>query len=267
MTAIFNTLIGLPGRVFRGITGKIKYYGGLASLILYSIVNYITDPKGRSRINRVIIMQIYFTGTMAIKIIGLVALALGAITVLQLFTQLSKVGAMEFMGKILNIVIVRELGPIITAFIVISRSGTAIAAEIGTMMVNDEINAMEMLGINALKFIVFPRIAGMVIALVLLTVYFNAIGIIGGFIVGRLYADLTFDLFATYVLNSITILDLLASIIKAAVFGVLISVISIYHGFQAFVSTQIPQVTTRAVMSSIFALFAADIVMTVVTYI
>lgn len=253
--------------VYRWTAGKIKYFGGLASLICYSSLNYFTDPKGRKKINNVIIMQIYFTGNMAIKIIGLVALALGAITVLQLFSQLSKVGALEYMGKILNIVIVRELGPIITAIIVISRSGTAISAEIGTMMVNDEINALEMLGINSLKYIVFPRIAGMVISMVLLTIYFNAIGIIGGFIVGNLYADINLDTFTTYVLNSITFIDLLSSIIKGIAFGIVISVISVYYGFQAFVSTQIPQVTTKAVVSSIFALFAVDILLTVITYI
>jgi phospholipid/cholesterol/gamma-HCH transport system permease protein len=263
MKWIYNLL----RNVYRWGAAKIKYFGGLASLIFYSFINYFSDSKGRKRIHNVIIMQIYFTGNMAIKIIGLVALALGAITVLQLFSQLSKVGALEFVGKILNIVIVRELGPILTAFIVISRSGTAIAAELGTMMVNDEINALEMLGINSLKYIVFPRIAGMVISMVLLTVYFNAIGIIGGFIVGYVYADINLDTFTTYVLNSITFLDLLSSIIKGAVFGLVISVISVYYGFQAFVSTQIPQVTTKAVVSSIFALFVVDILLTVITYI
>lgn len=260
-------LYNLLRNVYRWAAGKLKYFGGLASLVFYSIISYFSDPKGRKRINRVIIMQIYFTGNMAIKIIGMVALALGAITVLQLFTQLSKVGALEFMGTILNIVLVRELGPILTAFIVISRSGTAIAAEIGTMMVNDEINALEMLGINALKFIVFPRIAGMVISLVLLSVYFSSIGIIGGFIVGNIYADITFDTFTNYVLNSITFLDMLTSIIKSMVFGVVISIISIYYGFQAFVSTQIPQVTTKAVVSSIFALFVVDVILSIISYI
>jgi phospholipid/cholesterol/gamma-HCH transport system permease protein len=255
---------------FKGIAPslirRLKVYGGIAALILYSIRSYFEDKKGRSRINKVIIMQVYFTGNLALKIISLVALALGAITVLQLFTQLSKFGALEYVGKILNIVIVRELGPILTAFIVISRSGTAIAAEIGTMMVNDEVNALEMLGINTLKFVAFPRIAGMVIAMVLLTIYFSAIGLIGGFLVGNIYADITFDMFSTYVMNSITVVDMLTSIIKSAVFGVFISTIAIYYGFQAFESTQIPQVTTKAVVSSIFALFAVDVFITLVTY-
>ncbi len=261
-----ETLKNLIKNITKSFALKFKYYGGIASLIVYSISNYISDNKGRKSINKVIIMQIYFTGNLALKIIGLVALALGAITVIQLFTQLSNVGALDYVGKILSIVIIRELGPIITAFIVISRSGTAIAAEIGTMMVNDEINALEMLGINTLKYIVFPRIAGMVIAMVLLTMYFNAIGIIGGFIVGSIYANISYDMFITYVMNSITYLDILTSIIKSAVFGVFISTIAIYYGFQAFVSTQIPQVTTKAVVSTIFAMFFFDVLITLVIY-
>lgn len=250
----------------RSIIQKVKYYGGVASLIIYPAISYFSDKRGRKSINKVIIMQIYFTGNLALKIISLVALSLGAITVIQLFSQLSSVGAYEFVGKILNIVIVRELGPIITAFIVLSRSGTAIAAEIGTMMVNDEVNAIEMMGINTLKFIVFPRIAGMVIAIVLLTMYFNAIGLIGGFLVGSIYANITYDMFINYVMNSISFIDIITSIIKSAIFGLFISAISIYHGFQAFVSTQIPQVTTKAVVSSIFALFIVDVLITLVIY-
>jgi phospholipid/cholesterol/gamma-HCH transport system permease protein len=261
-------LINLYRNIRKSVAKTIKFYGGIASLIIFSTNTYITDKKGRSRINKVILMQIYFTGNLAIKIIGLVALALGAITVMQLFTQLNKVGMpLDLVGKILNIVIVRELGPIITAIIIISRSGTAIAAEIGTMMVNDEVNALEMLGINTLKFIVFPRIAGMVIGSVILTIYFCAIGIIGGFLVGSLSAGITLDIFTTYVMNSISILDILMSMLKSAVFGLFISTIAIFYGFQAFESTQIPQMTTKAVVSSIFGLFIIDVIITMVSYI
>ena len=253
-------------KIPRFFAQKTKYYGGLAALIVYSFRNYFTDNKGRSRINKVLLMQIYFTGNLALKLVGLVALALGATTVIPLFAQLSQFGSLDLIGKILNIVIVRELGPLITALIVISRSGTAIAAEIGTMMVNDEVNAMEMLGIDTLKFIIFPRIAGMVISMIILTIYFDAIGLIGGFIVGNLAAGITFDMFTTYVMNSITVLDILISILKSAAFGLFASAISVYFGFQAFASTQIPQVTTKAVMGSIFSLFFVDIVITIVSY-
>lgn len=262
-----NYFLQLPSRFVTSVRQKLKFLGGIAALIVYSARNYITDSRGRKRINKVMVMQVYFTGNLALRLISVVALALGAISILQLFTQLNKLGvSLDLVGKVLNIVIIRELGPIITAFIVISRSGTAIAAEIGTMMVNDEVNALEMLGIDTLKFIVFPRIAGMVIAFALLNIYFNAVGIIGGFLVGGLAGNISFDMFSHYVMSEISLVDIIASVVKSSLFGLFISAISIYHGFQAFTSTQIPQVTTKAVMSSIIAMIVVDVAFTVVFY-
>ncbi len=238
--------------IFNWFRRKFKYYGGVLALIFFSFIAYFTEKTGRKRINEVLISQIYFTGNMALKIITVVSLSLGAVTILQLFTQLSQIGALEFVGKILNIVIVRELGPLITSLVVLSRSGTAIAVEIGTMMVNDEVNALEMLGINTLRYIAFPRIAGMIIAVLLLTIYFNAIGIIGGMIVGGLY-NISFEMFSSYVLNAINYFDIFMSLFKSALFGTFISAIAIYHGFQAFNPTQVPQVATAAVVSAFFA--------------
>ena len=257
-------------RLFKGFTAsvksRIKYYGGVAALLLYSIKEYYSDKRGRGRINKIIIMQIYFTGIMALKIVGLAALSLGIVTVVQSYYILSNFGVLKRVGDIMNIVIIRELGPMFTAFIILSRSATAISAEIGTMMVNDEINALEMLGISSLKFIVFPRIAGMVISGVLLTVYFNAISLIGGFLVVSAIGVLTFDTYINYIISSITIIDILISLLKSGIFSLFISGIAIYHGFQAFEQTQIPQVTTKSVVSSIFALFFIDIIMTGIFY-
>jgi len=245
---------------------KLKYYSGVASLIVYSIPEYIFHPEGRPIVNSVLIMQIYFTANLALKIISLVAIALGGVTVLQLFTQLSKLGALDFVGKILNIVIIRELGPLITAFIVISRSGSAIAAEIATMNINDETNALEMIGIDTMKMIVFPRVIGMVISMVLLITYFDAVGIFGGFLVGTISSRITFDMFMRYVMNSITIPDVLSGLIKGVLFGFFIAAISIYHGFQASIPTQVPQATTKAVVNSIVAVVLVDVIVTLMFY-
>ncbi|URA09704.1 MlaE family ABC transporter permease [Thermospira aquatica] len=254
-------------RQWTGFRRFVRFLGGIYALIVYSIKNYFGEKKGRDQVNAIIVMQMYFTGVMAVKIISFVALALGAITILQGFTQLSRVGALDFVGRLLNIVIVRELGPVLTAFIVLSRSGTAIAAEIGTMMVNDEVNALEIQGIDTLKFIVFPRITGMVLSLVLLNIYFSTLALVGGFVVANIVGGVSYELFFEYVFNSITLLDILASFLKCVLFGIFIATVSVFHGFQAFVSTQIPQVTTAAVMSSISVLFVLDAILTVIFYI
>jgi phospholipid/cholesterol/gamma-HCH transport system permease protein len=128
-------------------------------------------------------------------------------------------------------------------------------------------NAIEMAGIDTLKFIIFPRIMGMVISMILLLVYFTAVGLIGGFVVGNLLGGVTFDMFMRFVMTSISFADIIASLVKGVVFGFFISAISIYYGFQAISPTQVPQVTTQAVMSSIFATFFLDIIITVIFYI
>lgn len=260
MKNVFKPLINSFLKVFH-------FYGGVAGLIVFSIIANIKEKKGSILTRRILFMQIYFTGNQALKLTSMVAITLGAITVLQLFSQLSRFGALEYVGTILNIVLIRELGPVITAFIVIARSGTAIAAEISTMQVNEEVNALEIIGIDPLKFIVYPRIMGVVISLLVLNIYFNAIGILGGFAIGYLYSGITFDMFIKYVMNAITPIDIFSGFLKSFVFGFFISSISIYHGFQAKFSTQIPQVTTRAVVNSIIAVFFVDLLITILFYI
>lgn len=253
-------------KIVDNFRAKLKYIGGLFALIVYSFVEYFRDKRGRKIVNRVLTMQIYFTANLALKTVGIVALALGSVTVLQLFTQLAKVGALGMVGTILNIVIIRELGPVITAFLVIARSGSAIAVEIATMNINDEMGAIEMTGIDTLKMIVFPRIMGMVISFVLLTIFFDAVGLIGGFLVGNIMGGITFDMFMSFVMNSITFADVAAGIVKSAVFGLFIPAIAIYHGFQAVTATQVPQVATKAVVSSITMMFILNVIITVIFY-
>jgi phospholipid/cholesterol/gamma-HCH transport system permease protein len=240
-----------------------KYIGGIFALIVFSTMAYFRTQKGKKSVNKVITDQIYFTGNLAFKIISSIGFLIGAITVIQLFERLSQVGALDIIAVILDTVIVKELGPLLTGFVVIARSGSAISAEIATMMVNEEISALEMLGIDTLYYVVFPRVAGMVISLVILTIYFIFMGLLGGFFIGYLYTGLTFNDFQNYIIRDLGFADIMISIMKSAVFGFFIAVISIYYGFQAFSSTQIPQVTTKSVVSSITMLFVLNILLTI----
>lgn len=253
---VFYRYVSAPYRLW-------KYIGGIFALIVFSTTAYFSTRRGKSIVNKILIDQIYFTGNLAMKIIGSVAFLIGAITVIQLFERLSQVGALDLIAVILDSVIVRELGPLLTAFVVIARSGSAISAEIATMMVNEEISALEMLGIDTLYFVVFPRIAASCIALMVLTLFFIGMGLVGGFVVGNFYAGITFSDFQTYIMREITLIDIIGAVFKSSVFGCFIAAISIFYGFQAFSSTQIPQVTTKSVVSSISMLFLLDILMTI----
>lgn len=244
-----------------------KYIGGICGLIIFSLPAYFSEKQNRSTINRNFLSQVYFTGNLAFRLIALVALSLGAVTVIQVFTQLSKIGGQEYIGEILKIVIIRELGPLITAFIVISRSSTAIASEIGNMVVSNQVDALEMDGIDPLTFLIFPRIMGVTLALIILTIFFCGIALIGGFLVSLLTIGLSFDIFFNYIMNSITFADIFSSLLKSLIFGLFISAIPIYNGFQVKSSIYIPSATTKTVVDCIVFTILFDILITVFIYI
>ena len=251
------------------IKSRIKYYGGVMALIFYSIFEYFTDPEGKPIIRKILTLQIFFTANLALKIISVAAFSMGAVTVLFLFEQIKNIGVVAFntIGTVLSLIIIRVMAPLFTAIIVIARSGTAIAAEIATMNINDEMNAIEMEGIDTLKMIIFPRIMGMAVSMVLLVVMFNAMGLFGGFFVGLILGKISPLMFGQYVLSSISLWDLLAGLLKALFFGLFISSIAIYHGFQAHSSTEVPIVTTAAVVKAIFMTFFLEVFFDVILFI
>jgi len=215
----------------------------------------------------VLIKQVMFTGVNAIPVIALVSLALGCISIIQTFTFLPRFGGESLVGKIIVTVIIRELGPVITGFIVIGRSGTAITSEIGNMTVSHEIEALEAMGIDPVRYIVIPRIFGVTASLVCLNIYFDIFAIIGGFLVSRMVLITSLSIFLSKILESMVISDITVSILKGFIFGILISLICTFRGFSVkFSSTEVPQMTSKAVVDSITAIFLADGIITFIYY-
>jgi phospholipid/cholesterol/gamma-HCH transport system permease protein len=224
-------------------------------------------PGGyRTNLN-VLFKQVLFTGVDALPLIAIVALAIGGISIIQSLTFLPRFGGESFIGNILITVIVRELGPLLTGFIVIGRSGTAITTEIGNMVVSHEIEALESMGIDPVRYIVLPRIFGMTASLVSLNIYFDIFAILGGFFVSKLVLVTSFIPFLHRLLESVVLSDLTISLLKGFIFGILISLTSSYRGFSVKTSsTEVPQMTTKGVVNSITALFLADGLITFIYY-
>ncbi len=234
-------------------------------LIIKTIFQKKTSP-GRSQ-KLVLLKQILFTGVDALPLIALVALAIGATSIIQSFSALTKFGGESFIGKILITVIIRELGPILTGFIVISRSGTAITTEIGNMMVSHEIEALEAMGIDPVRYIIFPRILGVTISLVSLNIYFDILAILGGFFVSKMIIVTSLSIFLEKMLQAMILSDLTISLLKGAIFGLLTAIICTFHGFSVKLSsTEVPQMTTKAVVNSIMMLFLSDGIITFIYY-
>lgn len=211
----------------------------------------------------VILRQILFTGYEALPLISFLALAIGGLIILQGTNLLSNFGQGIWVHIVLVTVVVNELSGILTALVVVARSGTAISTELGNMKVRREIDLIESFGISPIGYLVVSRIIGVVVAMVVLVVYFNVIAILGGWLFSRIFNHLEFRAFMNDFLSILKLSHVVSSLIKSVVFGVIISSFSTYQGMSVrHASTEVPQRTIRAVVTSIFAIIVSDLLIT-----
>ncbi len=228
---------------------------------------FLDQAQGLRTILSVISSQIYFTGFQALPLISVLSLATGGIVILQSSSNLHLFGGTQMIGNLLVVIIVRELGPLMTALVVIARSGTAVASEVGNMRANREIEALEAMGINPLSFIVFPRLVGGVISVVCLAFYFTVSALIGGFLITKLLNDLPMNFYLDSLANAIAFEDLWLFLLKNIFSGMIIFVVSCYQGLSVKKSpTEVPVATTQAVVNSIIYVVVFNLTVTSLFY-
>ena len=237
----------------RYVTRNLEYTTKVLLMVYLSMRATMADQaQGIRTIFSVISAQIYFTGWQALPIISVLALASGAVVILQSFSNLSMLGGTEMIGNLLIVLVVRELGPLMTALVVIARSGTAVASEVGNMRANREIEALESMGINPLSYIVFPRIVGGVVSVLCLAFFFNIVALLGGFLLSKTIQDMSWSFYSDSLVRAIAKEDVFLFLIKNTFSGMIIFVISCYQGLSVQRSShEVPIVTTGAVMKSI----------------
>jgi len=203
--------------------------------------------------------QVEETGINALPIVGLLAFLIGIVLAYQGADQLKRFGAEIFTINLLGVGILREIGGLITAIIVAGRSGSAFTAHIGTMRVNEEIDAMQTMGLNTVDTLVLPRIIGLVIALPLLTFYSDIMGLIGGAVMCYFQLNITIPVFLRQLNEAISINTLMVGLIKAPVFAFVIALVGCYEGFQVERNAaSVGQLTTRSVVESVFLVIVLD---------
>lgn len=216
---------------------------------------------------RVLTMQMLFTGVEALAIVAILAVGLGAVIIVQGMSLLPQFGQGQLLYRTLIIVITRELGPLLTAFIIISRSATAIATELGTMVTHHEIEAYVATGIDPIAHLVVPRVLGVSLSLLILNVYFNLFGLMGSYAITQLIRPIQFREYFSNLLRELTIADVSASLVKSFVFGVVVSTVATYCGFGVErASTEVPVAAIKAVGRSIVLVILADAVITLMYY-
>jgi len=215
-------------------------------------------PKHNLRI-AAIVTQIEETGINALPIVGLLSFLIGVVLAYQGVDQLAQFGAEIFTINILGVGLLRELGGLVTAIIVAGRSGSAFTAQIGTMRVNQEIDAMQTMGLNTIDTLVLPRVIGLVVVMPLLTFYADVMGLIGGAVMCYFDLGITFPVFLRQLDQAIDMSTFMVGIIKAPVFAIVIALVGCYEGFQVERNAaSVGALTTRSVVEAIFLVIVLD---------
>lgn len=203
-------------------------------------------------------------GYEALPIVSLISFLMGLITAFQAATQLSQFGADIYVANLVGLSIARELGPLMTAIIAAGRSGAAYAAEIGTMKVNEEVDALEAMGLDRTRFLITPKVVALVFMLPLLTLFADLVGILGGLFVAVFKLDLPAVVYFRQMRLYMVPWDIGQGLVKAFVFAVLIATIGCLRGLEARESAEsVGRTTTSAIVAGIFAIICADAVFTV----
>ena len=239
----------------------VSFIGELLSAICYTIFH----PK--SMRGKDILFYMQRAGVDGLPIVGLISMLIGLIIAFMSFLQFRQIGANIYVPSLVSFAMVKELGPIMTAILVAGRSGSAFAAEIGTMVVNEEVDALNTMGFDPIRFLAVPKVLAMIVVVPILTIYSDFFGVMGGLIVGVTGLDLTVHTYLTQSLKTVKVFDIVTSLIKAAVFAGLIAGIGCQRGFQVRSGAQDGgKYTTSAVVSAIFLIVVADSIFAVTFY-
>jgi phospholipid/cholesterol/gamma-HCH transport system permease protein len=207
---------------------------------------------------------VYDTGITAIPIVSLIAFLISVIIAYMSAQQLRNFGATVFVVDLVTIGVLRELGVLLTSIIVAGRSGSAFAAELGSMKLNEEVDALYATGVDPFEALILPRVFGLVIALPLLTIIADVIGLTGGALLCRFLLNMPLTQYVTRVQESITATTFWVGIVKAPIFAMLIAMAGCYRGMQVRDSSrELGRLTTLAVVQAIFLVIFADAVFAV----
>jgi phospholipid/cholesterol/gamma-HCH transport system permease protein len=247
----------------------LEYVGGLA-IQLGNAVGALgrTLPLAGNRNRwRSAVSQMLVVGVDALPMVGIMAVCAGFILAMQGASELRQVGAMEFVVDLVTIGFMRELGPLLTAIAVSGRSGSAFSAEIGSMVVTEEIDALRTMGIDPIEFVLAPKYLAALIVLPCLTIISNACGILAGGLFMRLSTDMALSVYLRAVVHSMVLRDVVMDLVKSLAFATIIVHVGCLEGFRARGGPDaVGRAATAAVVKSTFLVILADVGFTAIFY-
>lgn len=238
--------------------------GGMAIFMCSGIAQIFTNIRIFSRT----LQQLYIIGFQSLFVISLIGLFCGMVLGLQGYYTLTQFGSVGLLGSAVSLALIRELGPVLTAIMLTGRAGSAMTAEIGVMRITDQVDALDVMDINSMGYLVSPRILASLISFPLLTALFDVIGIIGGYITGVMMLDMSGGVYFYKISHAVTMNDVSGGFIKALLFGLLVSTVCCHQGYYANLRRDsvgpeaVGNATTSAVVISCVLILAADYVAT-----
>ncbi|NQT95236.1 MAG: ABC transporter permease [Candidatus Omnitrophica bacterium] len=237
--------------------------GGAIILLLETIFWSFIPPFRR----RQLFDQMYKIGVNSLPIVFLIAFFTGMVLALQSAYQMQRINAQMYIASLVALSMTRELGPVLTALVVAGRVGAAITAEVGTMKVTEQIDALETLATNPVKYLVVPRFLALIFMLPLLTVYADFVGMLGGYIVGVFKLHIGSNMYMNMTTSPLDLKDLYTGLLKSVIFAVIIAIISCYEGFRTSGGAEgVGRSTTLSVVTSFVLIIAADCLFTALFY-
>lgn len=238
---------------------------GRAGIILWQALWGLPDMRAGPGL---LLRQLYFVGVYSLVIIMVSGTLIGMVLSLQGYTVLVRFGAEAALGQLVSLTLLRELGPVVAALLFVGRAGSAITAEIGLMKATDQLAAMEMIGIDPLKRVVRPRLWAGIISMPILAQVFNSVAIWGAVVIGVSWLGVDAGSFWSNMQNAVEFSDdVMNGVIKACSFGVVVTWIAVFQGYDAVPTSEgISTATTRTVVYSSLAVLAMDFLLTAIMF-
>jgi phospholipid/cholesterol/gamma-HCH transport system permease protein len=237
----------------------LEYLGGLAQLIGQTVSSCVSRPFYSTEV----LNQMDELGVKSVAITGITALFTGMVLALQTAYSLEAFGGKMFVGRVVSLSLVRELGPVLTALMVGGRVGSGITAEIGSMTVTEQVDALRAMAISPIRRLVVPRVLAVVFMMPILTAIADVLGILGGLAIAVLELRMTFQDYFTSILQQLTINDIFSGLSKTVFFGFEIAVIGCYNGLQVEGgAASVGRATTRTVVFASISILVSDFFLT-----
>ena len=233
---------------------------GRSWIFLWRIIKGIFTPPFRFNL---FLTQLFQIGVNSTLVIGLIGIFTGAVLAVQGEYTLAKFGATAFTGSAIALSLIRELGPVLTALMVIGRAGSAITAEIGIMRITEQIDALRSMAVDPIKYLMTPRFLAGLVAVPFLTSFFNVIGIFGGYVVAVGLLGLSSGTFISQMVDAVGLVDVYSGLIKSVAFGFIFGWVSCYKGYTCgFGAVGVNKATTQSVVTASVAVLIVDYFLT-----